>query len=891
MREDELISILTTKKARSALESLAAIPQADRRPHAKAVSKLYSDHVLFGFEQRGDKGTKPRDRDAVIIGLFATATLSELKKLGFVPVPASVPIQDVFRVLELDFAQGLVDHLVEQNPHAIGNAAPLWQAGLANRPESDGIILGYYGIWHERWGADEEVLLSRDVWRFFEVEGGGEFSLANHDKFAKQGTPTWSDRLIGYAEAGRLDRQRLLDASLDALERDFGQYRAGWYSRFHTALAPTKEEIAARAARYLGLLSSSVPPTVSFALKFVKAADASSPLDAGTLLAGLDPALQARSKGSVLAALKLVERAAARDERVRSAALEAAALALVSEDAGVQTAALDLVGKLGEGDEAHLQALLADYVDLLVPSLRSRIADMAGSAARPGDGAAPVPSAPAQAVAITPVGTPVEALSLYLSVLETPRDPFDVERAIDGISRFGAELRGSETLLSPLKKRSKQIWAKPGGVGVRAVLALTGRGLCEGRPIGSLTGEEGGRESASLVEDTGLQSLHLDRNGEMLARVLSGVSVPLLSLPGGSSGMISAADLSQRLQHYSAAGVLPGPADLTLALLRLETQTPVPIKNHDLNSEPGRAFAYALGQDVEVGPAPDLWAAAWCARRPVREDKRVAGLFGKSFPECGVPAEMALDVVRKDSKCGAYFWVDVAVPIAPAIEGEGGGWRSVMPRREAKTPYMLRHCGGSFADVAWASLVRPDAPDLFFRQGHLNQDVWQKLSDNHTRAYLEPFFRPGPGISPLGAGVLAYYMAVEDKSVTSLAAEAAVETLSDGRLAIRDFAAAVKAFLVSGALPTARWTKGFAAMAGTGAAGHVREAIGLILDFPPEQSPRDLGGMLELYYELHVDAGTVPERPETLTCLASLPGGGKTAKFSRKLLALAKEAA
>ncbi|MEO0905876.1 MAG: DUF6493 family protein, partial [Pseudomonadota bacterium] len=170
---------------------------------------------------------------------------------------------------------------VEQNPHAIGNAAPLWQDGLARRPESDGIILGYYGIWHERWGVDEEVLLSRDVWRFFEVEGGGEFSLANHDKFAKQGTPTWSDRLIGYAEAGKLDRQRLLDASLDALERDFGQYRAGWYSRFHTALAPTKEEISARAGRYLGLLSSSVPPTVSFALKFVQAADKSDLLDPG----------------------------------------------------------------------------------------------------------------------------------------------------------------------------------------------------------------------------------------------------------------------------------------------------------------------------------------------------------------------------------------------------------------------------------------------------------------------------------------------------------------------------------------------------------------------------------------------------------------------------------
>lgn len=891
MSEEKLISIVTTKKARSALESLAAIPHADRRLHAKAVAKLYSDHVLFGFEQRGDKATKPRDRDAVIIGLFATATLSELKKLGFVPMPASVPIQDVFRVLNLDFAQGLVDHLVDQNPHAIGNVAPLWQDGLASRPESDGIILGYYGIWHERWDVDEEVLLSRDVWRFFEVEGGGEFSLANHDKFAKQGTPTWSDRLIGYAEEGKLDRQRLLDASLDALERDFGQYRAGWYSRFHVALAPTKEEIAARSDRYLRLLSSSVPPTVSFALKFVQAADKSSPLDPSKLLASLDPVLQARSKGAVLAALKLLDRAATRDRKVRSKAVEAVTQALVCEDATVQKSALDLVEKLGEDDESNVQGLLADYVDLVAPSLRKRIADMAGNAALPGAKEQPDPVEPPQVMAMLPVESADEALALYLSVLETPRDPFSVERAVDGLSRFGSELRANGTLLSPLKKRARQIWARPGGVGVRAVLALTGRGLCEGKATGSFTGEEEGRESDALVDETRLQSLHLARNDEMLDRILAGASLPMLSLPSDSAGAITAAALYDRLQSYADAGVSPGTADLSLALMRLNSQTAGLPADLSRTSEAERAFTYAMGREVEVGPTPDLWAAAWCARRPVREDSRIAVLFGKLYPECGVPAKTALDVVRKDSKCGAYFWVDVTVPITPDVEGEGGGLRSILSPKASKVPFLLRHFGSAFADVAWASLCRPNAPDLFFRQALLHQDVWQKLTDNHTRAYLEPFFRPGPDVSPLGAGVLAYYMAVEDKSVTSLAAEAATESLTTGRLAVSDFADAIKAFLLSGALPTARWTKGFAAMAEAGAARHVRETIGLILDFAPAECPRDLGGMLELYYELHVDAGTVPERAETLTCLASLPGGGKTAKFSKKLLTLAKEAA
>ncbi|WP_305986859.1 DUF6493 family protein [Roseibium sp. MMSF_3544] len=891
MNDEEFLSILTRNKARAALDALAAIPASERRKHAKAVAKLYTDHVLFGFQHDKSKGKKPRDPDAVVVGLFATATLSEFKKLGYVPIPSSVPIEDVFNILALDWAQGLVDYEVENNPHAIGAVAPLWQNGLASRPESDAIILGYYGLWHERWGIDEEVLLSRDVWRFFEVEGSGEFSLANHDKFAKQGMTTWSARLINYAAEGRLDRQRLLDASLDALDRDFGQYRAGWYSRFHSALEPTEAEIAARAERYISLLSSSVPPTVSFALKYVQALEKVSALEPAHLLSNLEPVLQARAKGPALAALKLVEKAAKRDASISSEAAHAASLALVSEDPGVQGKALDLIEKLDQGAREDVRAVLSDYVDLVAPSVRTRIATMVGTTTQQVVAEdVLVPDAPA-VPPILPVNSAQEAFALFLKVLEAPRDPFEVERAVDGISRFGVELRKDETVLSPLKKRARQVWKKPGDTEIRAVLALTGLALSEGTAMELLRREEDNGDYRRQTEDTRVQSLHLARNAEMTDRVLAGSSLPLLSLPSDSSGTVSASQLLARLAEYHRAGETPGIADLSLALMRLGGEDRSTLEDLPRTSEAERAVAYAMGQDVDVGPTPELWAAAWCARRPIAEDKRVVSLFEKPLPDCGIAAKMKLNVIRKESPGGDYFWVKIEVPITPELSEESNMRRSAPVQSGANRSYPLLDCGHSFADVAWASLVRPAAPDLFFRQAMLHQDVWQKLTDNHTRAYLEPFFRPGPDVGPLGAGVLAYYMAVEDKSVTSLAGEAAVSLLSEGRLATTLFAEAVKTFMLSGALPTTRWTKGFAAMAQAGASAHVREAIAFILDFPAEQCPRDMGGMLELFYELHVAAGTAPDRPETVACLKSIPGGGKVSKFSSKLLSLAKQAA
>ena len=69
------------------------------------------------------------------------------------------------------------------------------------------------------------------------------------------------------ATRGEIDRNRLLDASLEALARDFSQYRAGWFSRFHEYMEPNFEERAARTEHYLGLLASPIPPTVAFAVK------------------------------------------------------------------------------------------------------------------------------------------------------------------------------------------------------------------------------------------------------------------------------------------------------------------------------------------------------------------------------------------------------------------------------------------------------------------------------------------------------------------------------------------------------------------------------------------------------------------------------------------------
>ena len=166
-------------------------------------------------------------------------------------------------------------------------------------------------------------------------EGNGEFSLAAYDKYSRP-EATWETGLVALAADGTLPRERLLDASLDALERDFAQFRAGWFSRLHEALKPTLEERAERVERYLNLLASKIPPTVSFALSALSKVDRAKRLPAGALVERISPALTARAKGAVSSALKLLENAVGRDPALKRDAAMIAAQALTHESPDAQ---------------------------------------------------------------------------------------------------------------------------------------------------------------------------------------------------------------------------------------------------------------------------------------------------------------------------------------------------------------------------------------------------------------------------------------------------------------------------------------------------------------------------------------------------------------------------
>ncbi len=217
---------------------------------------------------------------AAELAAIAACSLSQLKHLGNGVVVAGPEVCAIFVAHRPKWLGDWAESAIENNPYNWPMIRYFMQLGLCRKPKSDNYVLGVlHGIldrnpWRN-YGRDETTLvaalldddefLKRDIWRLFEIEGNGEHSLSAHDKYFRRPGRAWNHALVELSRLGELSRERLLDASLDSLSRDFAQFRAGWFSRFHDLMEPTSEEQRARTERYLGLLASSIPTTISWA--------------------------------------------------------------------------------------------------------------------------------------------------------------------------------------------------------------------------------------------------------------------------------------------------------------------------------------------------------------------------------------------------------------------------------------------------------------------------------------------------------------------------------------------------------------------------------------------------------------------------------------------------
>ena len=421
--------------------------------------------------------------------------------------------------------------------------------------------------------ADRE-LREELVWGMLRQEGNRGVSLSSSDRSATMGSgraPGWSRTLAACADEGLIDRDRLIDALLDMLAADLPSARAGWHSRTLRLLAMTLDEAEARQGALCALMSSPVGPTVTLAVGQLTALSKAGRLDLELFARSCEGALMG-SKANALRVLGVLRDGLGAVEGTDLEPLLGVALSF--PDAQVQRAALGLArdnvtASLLTRESVAAIVSQADLDPLVTPEAREFVS--AGAVGDwPGPGLVPETrdepgsflSPPREAGDLVPMsaedvsgrvgvlaekaqmGLEYEALLAFLASPEFTPDALESLRPL--VRHLTTRRFGYERMLGSLL----QIALDGGGEGVESPLAA----------------------GTAWLESENMPTLLRERIIEVVGLVECGRRYRLLATPTDDRGAVNPLVLVHRaLDNGDAA---PLPADLTQALLRVDTEHP-----------------------------------------------------------------------------------------------------------------------------------------------------------------------------------------------------------------------------------------------------------------------------------------------------------------------------
>lgn len=847
----------------AALAALADMSPKERRKQATEIIKIYKTW------QEGDFGPVPgkpntsrwfysqgsdEQREAAQACVVVLATASEFVRDSQMPwlTGPDVVVHAAKQVAPPWLNEPDMEALARAGKLSWRTVEGLVAAGLCARPTSDPFIESM--IEGTGFRSDKPLVdLLRDtpglieqgtLYRVFAVEGGQQSSLSAADKYRRDQNQ-WATALAELSATGELDRGRLIDGCLDALARDFAAFRAGWFSRFHDRLAPTDPERTERSDAYLRLLGSSIPATVSFAVNSAAKLHKLKAVAAEELLRALPPALQARQKGTVKRAAKLLHAAAKKVPTAVPEAIDITIDALVHPDVDVQSALLDVVDKLLPlaGEQAdRFKERLAECRDIVAPSLQNRLP---GSAA-PGQSeptALPIPErlAPlADSLRVPYAETIEQALDLVAYALEHEDDPIAQEVALDAIARYADPPDGWSTLCGPVRKRALALWKRDSTAEHVLQLALTYLALawtCGEKPEWQRTYADGKRDF----------DIYLGRIEHLADRVVQRQSLPLLSTPTHQGGFIEGGAFRDRLGQWSASGAPLDAHDAVLALMRLPAQ----------EAEAARhAIDLKLKNTLELAASPPRCQYGFRVSSRTSGDYtfhsvEVEPSFPIPEPKSCLELRHALRGAKLHSLVGDSIYGDVPITLWLATVSPGD---------------LSDHFANGVRDLGKYNMDNPLANGHFLAAA---RSSWVELGDS-------------------GHCLLMLCLASRGSRAIEVALDVAIDGVEQGRVRPDKLGHVLATLMPSGILKAKRVATTLSQIAATSPrhADFVISAIAGGLRGNPADAPRDIGALLSVLHELLIAQRARLEDDEARAWLQAQKRGGQVAKFRKALLAL-----
>lgn len=838
---DDLVEVLGTSNREEVLATLVGLSAKQRKLLGPKFRRSLNDFTSV---------RRPLNRDQEALAVVATA--DGLRQAAVIATNSwslsDECLEDIVQLLGARSPSWLpqfVESVLDEDGRANWRIARgVIRAGLVPATEHEeyfrGTVRGVPGYLPQsrraladRLVADPE-LVGDHLLRMLSTERTGRL-LAYHDQYVEHPHPrearsvdfldaTWQAALLTLIRDDRLDRDELLNIVLAAPLRDWAAADLGWFTRMHTALDPSVEEIVARQATYARMLTVAHGPSVKSAQQALTRIAKEDRFEPGPVVEASHATLGRPDKASVIAQLRLLEKLRAAHPKM--SIVPAVRVATVHPRADVREQAEKLLARLG------------------APSTFAAVAVFVPPA--------PLPRPPAARV--EPIASADELAEILLHLLEEV-DPIGIERAIDGLMRYAVDRPSAAALL--LARAD----AVEGGLDetrmavvtlVRAWLTPRDRPKNEDWPI-TLGSFEFGAAVASPETLVGA----LGRRLTGVAHAVRTGSHTCVALPCRADGSIDAKVLTERLRSI-AAGCEPPELELAVAVLRVHPedrgQVVIP---RELRTSRAHLFKRRRGRSVDraVPPTVATWERGIVSHRYRDWD---------SQPEHRIPV-----------------FADVS-----AVEGDAldGICSRRQPARTAGQETGYGEYDSQFEQtLAMAALLNPHDVDALAAHAHpfLYRDLRKGRAT--TVPMLDAIARSSTIIGPPGSSALVLGLAAKDARARTAAQDAMLDLAGCGLLDGVSLGQQAALHLTDQIVVGSRVSTGFAevARASDAAILPIFDALQRVLPALPER--KDAGPFVELAAQLADRTGRSVELPAEFRAIAAGTSSSMLAKALRRL--------
>lgn len=849
--------------------ALAPITLKVFRKTCKSKFVVNGDSVSLEFPL-GDEVTY-----CAAVAVICTAESSELLGLNWRSIPDECFEDDLIKSLRPKGLSVLGDILLDKHPRQIYQLRKRFKEGLIPKPQSELYYQSLMG-WRDYKLSLKELLLNNkdvleeDIWRFFEIEGNGELSLAAVDKYSAP-NQSWTEALCELAQEGQIDRQRLLDASLSALSRGFAQFRATWHSSFHEKLAPSIQERSERLSKYGDLLANPVPTVASFALKAIEAIDKHSGLPTEFIQQNLPLAMVSQTKANAVSVISILQRAVKKDEAFAQTAAEIVCEGLYNPAPDIQEKVLDFLEKnltdtqlsklklerfyesAAASTKVRLKMLInkqvascssanensqsqesQDTLQLSAPSIYQQETDILSG----------WPLTCAESV--TPILTPAQLIERASYCLENCNEVEEIEKVLSGISNIDCRANSEFTALAkPLTKRAKAIVDKK-------AYKSAAHGFFASMLWSWLTGDidyfisldpaKQTEENLSSINCwvSAFERLLYERMLVILQRLSAGAYLPLLGSPTNKGGWLDATAFLSRCKAWQNSKNDFEPIELIFVLTRIPEE-----------------------QREMVAKSSDCPALLKLAIESIgASDKNVL--------------QKALQIFKSQQPLVVQIAREIPLPLA-----ERKLWRDVIFE-----PTQHLDC------VRWQAISAPAMRESFFERAIIpasGQITYADVSVRPLRGYFEVLCQSGAPLEICAYKLLTIGLFLSDPEISGLSVDALILAIDQKRLNVTKLANEINPLLFGEYSKHERLARALKELARVSALhkSAVSQLLQCVLRVSDLPTRHEIWAVLELLHEILVETSAKITDSAARDYLETVKkGSSKTNKLATKLLAL-----